>query len=180
MSLDSWDITQHLAGAFGRFDYRRQFCCVPNLSQSLLSWEADLLVCTKAGFGIEVEVKVSASDWAADKLKEKWKPNNYGNPRWGWGLIKNFYYAAPQKLAERWQEFDILKFAGVLGVDDSSPLGHVYVNTLRVAKNIEGHRRLSDKEMLTLARVTAVRIWDLRAALQRSRKNGEKSAPVVG
>lgn len=140
------------------FHYRKHFVCVPNLT-GLMMWEADFIACTHSGYLTEVEIKVSASDWMNDKLKDKWKPNIYGQPRYGWGSIKNFYYCAPMELAQRWEEFGIPEYAGVLGIHVRNHVTRVDV--VRPATARKPVKKLSDKDMQALARLTAIRIWGL-------------------
>lgn len=140
------------------FHYRKHFVCVPNLT-GLMMWEADFIACTHSGYLTEVEIKVSASDWRNDKLKDKWKPNIYGQPRMGWRHIKNFYYCAPMELAKRWEEFGIPEYAGVLGVHTRNE--YTRVDIIRPATPRKPVEKLSDKDMQALARLTAIRIWGL-------------------
>lgn len=158
----SRDITRALVRDGSPFHYRQNYVCVPNVSFGFLSWEADLLVCSKAGFLSEVEIKVSATDWKNDRLKDKWKPARMGGPRSGWEYIKNFFYAAPLPLALRWQEFGIPEYAGVYGMKRTVPgTGIIWAERVRQAKPIPGHRRLTDAEMAKLARLAALRIWTM-------------------
>jgi hypothetical protein len=162
MTWTARKITEHLVNFGGPFEYRRQFVAVPNVAQ-FFYWEADLLVCSKAGFLTEVEVKISAADWKNDRLKDKWKPNVYGERKSGWSKLKNFYYAAPLELAERWKEFGIPGFAGVYGIHRTEPRGRyegqVYCRLVRPAEVIPDHRKVTDEERLELARLASMRAW---------------------
>ena len=160
-SLNASDISKILARHDGLFNWFKNFVVVPNLSHSLLTWEADLVACTKSGYLSEVEIKVSASDWKNDHLKSKWRPTRDGGRPLGWRLIKNFYYAAPVKLAKRYQEFEIPDYAGIIAVSRTDHGSYIAdsLEFLRPAKAIPGHRKLTDKEMTLLARMGAMRIW---------------------
>ena len=140
--------------AHGPLNVFRNQVAVPN-TNGFLGWEADLLVVSNAGYLSEVEVKVSVSGWKVDKKKVKWKVyQGY------WKMIKFFWYAAPEKLAERWEEFDIPEWAGVYSV---YPPAEFYtiprVRVLRVAKQRQEFRKLSDREICKLAKLGALRIW---------------------
>jgi hypothetical protein len=145
----------------------RQFAVVPNVSWSMLPWEADLLVCSKAGFLTEVEIKISMSDWKADLLKNKHRPDI------GWRqsrMVKRFFYACPPEIAERWLEIKretmdektgivvthaFPEYAGVLSVSEDG------VKVIRPAADKPNHRRLTDQEMLNMARLGSIKAWDL-------------------
>ena len=146
---------------------RQNFAVVPNVSWGLLPWEADLLFCTKSGFLSEIEIKISLSDWKADLLKAKHRVA-YRQ----WAMVKRFYYAAPPDLARRWPEIKLetldetrglvtthqmMDCAGVLAVDVHSGR----IDVLKEATPRFGHRKLTDKEMLALARLGCLKAWKM-------------------
>ena len=154
-------VTRALVERGGVFDYGKQFVCVPNVT-TFSAWEADLLVASKAGYLTEVEVKISKADWRADKGKTS-KFNRLGQPG---GRTKFFYYAAPAELARQWEEIGIPAWAGVIAVEarkaESRAQGYDHFSTvIRPACPRPEHRKLTDKEMANLARLGALRIWDL-------------------
>lgn len=157
----SWSsrlITRSLAtDAASRFHFTTQFTVLPNVT-GMVGWEADLLVCSRAGFMTEVEVKISAGDWRADAAKRKWERLNEPECT-SWPLIKYFYYAAPLDLAQRWPDFGIPDFAGVLGMQLTGD--RCWHQLVKPAKARPGHRKLSDAEMAKLARLGALRIWGM-------------------
>ena len=130
------------------FSQRRNYLVIPNVSWGFLSYEADMLVVTKARYATEVEVKISMSDWKKDFEKRKHKiPDK---------RIKYQYYACPMKLALRHTELDLPMGWGVIGVEDRQ------IKILKQA--IAGDaRKLSDKEVLILARLVCFRIWKVEA-----------------
>lgn len=164
------EVAFHIVGRnYSPFNYRRNLVVVPNVSYGLLDYEADLLVCSKAGYLTEVEVKVSWHDWVIDAYKSKWEFRRAN--------IKYFYYAAPMKLAQRWEEHLIAKEleptmeprqlrryrewlrvmkdeAGIVGVSDSGVVG-----VIREAKAASGATKLSIEQQLKLARLGAIRCW---------------------
>lgn len=142
--------------------WRRQFVCLPN-SNSFTSWEADLLVCSKAGYLTEIEIKVDRQDWRNDKKKDKFKLNYSGAPAHGWGFIKQFYYAVPLPLAEAWKEMEIPDYAGVYGILEPIP-GRKFGTPILLKEALvrPNHRKLNDKQLLEFARLAANRIWTSR------------------
>lgn len=146
------EIQWQLANSYGSpFFARRHLAVVPNVSWGFgLLWEADLLCMTKSGFISEIEIKISMSDWRADRLKKKFGHLGSLETR-----IKNFYYACPWELASRWEQVGIPEFAGVIAVYDENAC-----KILRPAKTLP-HRRCTEKEVLKLLRLAALKAWDL-------------------
>lgn len=132
------------------FKVRRHIAVVPNVSWGLLPWEADLLVLRNTGYLVEIEIKISLQDWKADfeKTKHKWLA---GNDQW----IREFYYAAPKKLAERWQELNIPEYAGVISVDEKG------IEVLRSAHPRKPAKKLTEEDQKRLLRLAAIKAWGL-------------------
>jgi hypothetical protein len=158
---------------FGQpLDRSKNFEAVPNLSHAMLSYEADLMVCSKAGFLTEVEVKVSATDWKNDAKKQKWRVVAGDRvPRTK--LVKRFFYAAPLKLAQRWPEFGIPAHAGVYGVERDR-YGRRVFTRLRDAKTLPDFRRLTDREMADFVRLAAVRFWGAQGTIEHLRDDNAR------
>lgn len=161
------EITKALCRFNAPFAYNQNHVCVPNLSHSMLDWEADLIVCSKKGFLTEVEIKISAADWKADSLKYKWQPNLRhqradGRSR-GWDLIKEFWYVAPCELAIRYKEMGIPNDTGVMSIGwGTLGRGHepqIWFDTIRPAQALAGHRPLTPDQMMNLARLASMRVW---------------------
>jgi len=147
------EISKIIVNHCPRFGTRRNFCIVPNVSWGLLDWEADLIVCTKSGYLTEIEIKISMSDWKQDNKKYKFKfiPGYYTKC---WEKIKYFYYAAPNEIASRYKEINLPDFAGVMSVS----LINNRVEILKEAIKRKS-RKLSNAEMMQLARLGTMRIW---------------------
>lgn len=83
---------------------------VANVSWSFFPWhEADLVRVTPAGYGTEVEIKVTKADLIADKVKRRWSlpmPN----------LIREMYFAGPLELEEAMLEH-VPALAGIIVVE---------------------------------------------------------------
>lgn len=138
----------------GAFHYRRHFCAVPNMSWGLLEWEADLAVITNSGWLWEVEIKSNATDWLADARKAKWDLMARGtclSPR-------RFYYAAPDELAMRFDEFNIPKHAGVVSIREDRQ-GRLTAVVVKPATDRPQARKLTSEEMLKAARLGTMRFW---------------------
>lgn len=132
--------------------YRKHFCVVPNVSWGLLPWEADMLIVSKNGYLTEVEIKVSFQDWKIDAEKKKHQQGWHGN--FGRVWLRKFYYAAPMKLALRHAEVWLRPGAGIIGID---PDGRVRV-IVEAQPDLRA-QKLSEKEMLQVARLGTMRFW---------------------
>lgn len=131
-----------------RFNYRRYFCAVPNISWGLLPWEADLLLISKGGHLTEIEIKVSLSDWRCDAEKKKWRRSD--ERKW----LRRFYYAVPLRLAERHADIVTAPGSGILAVDEKNQ-----ITVIREATPEKNAQRLSEAEMLKVARLGTMRFW---------------------
>ena len=154
--MNAHDVQRHLVCNKWKspFYFLRQFVVLPN-SNSFTSWEADLLVCSKAGFLTEIEIKVSRQDWRNDTKKDKFQNRPDGRRAYGWGFIKQFYYAVPREIAG---DSDALvrmpQWAGLIAVSEDGTC-----EVAHQAETLDGHRKLSEKQLLKFARLAAVRIW---------------------
>lgn len=152
----------------------RENLIIPNVSHGFLHYEADLLIVTKAGCLTEVEIKVSKNDLV--KLEKK-KRHNHDDHR-----IKYLYFAIPHVLLCHHQH--IPKRAGIMILDwvqeqyrlERNALGYMdyvrcddgkWVVRCKVVRKPEKHSKytISDHERYTLARLGALRIWDLKEKL---------------
>lgn len=136
--------------------YRRCFCVIPNASWGMgLPFEADVLAINKSGYMTEVEIKVSMSDWRKDMEKRKHLLGHQSH-------VRRFYYAAPMKLAKRYQEIEGLPaYAGVIGVGSENLDSAAHLEILKSAEVNTSARRLRDKEMMNAARLSALRVWTM-------------------
>jgi hypothetical protein len=141
------------------FDWRKNII-VPNISWGLNLHECDVLVMSKSGYLIEVEIKISFSDLKKDFEK----PHGHN----GNGKIKYLYYAMPTKLVEREDVVSMIpEYAGILRC---SPLdnGFVSCGITKEATARSNARPLSEKERFDLVRLGAMRIWNLKRQLIKS------------
>jgi len=125
--------------------------CVPNVSWSLLPYEADLICVTQSGYMIEVETKISMADLKRDADKAKWRYRQFHE------LVSRFYYAVPMALFNHPRFMDHVRDgAGVIAVDRSNRglIGWTKREALRT-----NARALTKDEQFALARVGTFRIW---------------------
>jgi len=134
----------------------RQNLVVPNAWWGLgFSYELDLFVMTRSGFGWEIEIKTSKSDLVKDKEKRKWK--NYYK-----GRIKRLYFAMPDDMESCLEH--VPEKAGILLVSDKGS-----VHKTREAKNISNHR-FTEKDRLKAMHLCCMRVWKLKQRLQNLQK----------
>lgn len=143
----------------------RQNIVVPNASFGMVRWlpgntergfdelhECDILKVTPAGYATEFEIKVSKSDFLADKKKKHSHDSNF---------IKELYYAVPYEMLEFAKE-NLPEGAGLIYVKDGR------VRPAICAKIRDGHFKWTDKEMFKLSRLGAMRISTLKKSLLRA------------
>lgn len=158
--MNSLDIEIELANNF--WD-KRQDLIVPNVTWGFNGFnECDLLICTKAGYLIEVEIKISRSDLKADQ-KKKHKHNRTS--------VKEFYFAIPSTMEK---DIDLIpEDAGIILVypEDEGYLADYYQpplfirkkpKLLREAAINKNAKPVDIAEKYKLARLGALRIWKLK------------------
>ena len=119
--------------------------------------ELDLCVVSKAGYITEIEIKVSLSDLKKDREKTHLHYDKKGR-------IKYLYFAIPAKLAKHIEH--IPDNAGV----------YVVTTKGRVVKIADpkpwlNARKLTDKEQYQVARLGAIRIWNLKESLREKERD---------
>ena len=142
------------------FNYRKHLI-VPNISWGLMNHECDLLILSKSGYATEVEIKISKSDLVADKKKQHKHEST---------MVKYLYFAIPSKMEKDIEH--IPEHAGIIIVYNS---GHCSVlrNPIQNLKC----RAFSAEDRLQMARLGALRIWNLKdkvIKLKKQVKNGIK------
>lgn len=155
------------------FPVARNTIVCPNVSHGFFpSHESDLVCVSKALWLTEVEIKVAASDWKNDRKKAKWlSEDDAVSEELYDSRVHKFFFAAPLSLARRYREFNIMPFAGVLGLyweeyqGLSSPYIVPRVEYLRPAKNLNKSRKITDKELITLSKLSSMRYWGLRQVM---------------
>lgn len=143
--------------------------------------EADLLGVTMDGRLIDVEVKVSRADLKADARKDKWWHRGWNQetrcyepatPRQWPPRVWKHYYALP---ADIWtaELADCLPAAsGVLLLRDGRHTG-LATTCWRRAKPCRDAYRLTAAQLLDVARLANLRMWDARREIDAIRARGE-------
>jgi hypothetical protein len=144
--------------------------------------EADVLGVTMDGRLIDIEIKISRADFKADAKKDKWwhyvgygrvvdgkwqqpEPIRREWPRRVW----KHYYCMP---ADVWRD-DLLAAAGsprsgILTIAEQKAGGARYViRCVRRAQPDKAAERLKPEQMLDIARLANLRMWDAYARLER-------------
>lgn len=172
--MTSAEIELRLARHFGV----RKNVVVPNVSWGLdFGHELDLIVVSKAGYATEIEIKVSKADLKND-LK---KPHKHESKR-----LKYLYFALPSKLKSAALEF-VPERAGIILLNNTDAELPAYdIEVLRPAVVRPKAEKLTDKEIIKLHHLSAMRLWPLKANLlqaqQRAkilRSNLETVLPVM-
>lgn len=130
----------------------RRNIAVGNVSHGLLSYEADLLVMSKAGYLTEIEIKRTWEDFRADFRKKHSHDDE---------IINGLYYCVPNELATKVVDFlDEKEYgvSGVIGYTEEKQL-HWYRTEFGFLKSHSSGRKLFLEEQLQLARLGAMRVW---------------------
>jgi hypothetical protein len=146
---------------------------VPNISWGLFSnREVDVLVVRPSGFAVEVEIKTNAAD-----IKRDLKKRRHLIDRRGWhedrDKIREKYFAVPVALKDH---PDIPADCGILAVTE----GYSWPKVIRRSKLNKNARRLTPSEIHHVMELGLMRIWTLKAALQKaSRKQTPSPQPEI-
>lgn len=139
----------------------RKNIIVPNISWGLLTHECDILVVRPSGIAIEIEIKISVADFKKDLTKRH-------HHKEGRNRISEFYYAMPKNIYEKVKDL-INENAGILVCEkymhesySHQPYEEVFIKTIRNAKKIPNARKLTEKEMLKVAHLGCMRIFNLK------------------
>lgn len=141
----------------------RQNLMVPNVSWGLLDYECDLMVLLQSGYAAEIEIKITRSDLRRDQEK-KHKHNS--------NLMRYLYFAVPEKL--KMDVGEIPERAGIVIVKpELEAPGYSYGSNVELVRRPQANamaRKLTDAEKFRLARLGALRIWDLKRALMERKQ----------
>jgi len=141
------------------FNYRKNII-VPNISWGMNLHECDLLIIRKSGYGIEVEIKISKSDLKAD-AKKGHNHNDRAN------RISELYFAIPDYIQDCIEY--IPERAGILILTKYD--NYITCNELRKPQINKNRRKFTDKEILKIAHLGTMRIWNLKRTIQNIKKN---------
>jgi len=145
--MKTYEIEQCVA----RYYNPRVNLIVPNVSWGLFLHECDLLVCTKAGYLHEIEIKISLSDLKADKKKAHQHLSK---------KIKCLYFAIPENLEPHIEH--IPERAGILLVRDKWRL-----TKIREAQRNPYAGAVDIGTRYRMAWLGCMRIWQWREQIEK-------------
>lgn len=157
--------TQEIEVAVANYLNIRQNLIVPNVHWGFDVHECDLLVVTKAGYLWEVEIKVDKYDLRKDK--EKWHQHRHAK-------ISRLYFAIPEYLQSEIEH--IPEHAGILIVNDMGKVSKFKVSKFREAVTT-GKYKVTEQERYKIARLGALRIWNLKYTINLLLSLSEHSKP---
>lgn len=138
----------------------RQHIIVPNISWGFGMHECDMFIIKKSGVAVEVEIKISKSDFLAD-----FKKGHHHNDKQN--RISEFYYAFPEELYEICKDL-VPPDAGIIACyrwTDYKKQERIDARTKREPKKIKGARKLTTEEQLKVAKLGCMRIFPLKMKL---------------
>lgn len=134
----------------------RRNIIVPNISWGFDGMhECDVFYVRKSGYAVEIEIKISKSDFLNDFKKEHGHVDSENR-------ISEFYYAMPDYLLEIVEDM-IPKNAGIIECRRTGSIVRAY--TKRKAKRIKNCRKLTIEEQLRILHLGTMRIWSLKNKL---------------
>ena len=149
------------------FDVRKNII-VPNISWGLIGMhECDMFLIKKSGLAVEIEIKISKSDFMAD-LKKNHQHIDVQH------RISEFYYAMPIDLIDKCIDL-IPEHAGIIVCErylNYKKIEMVRAHIKRTPKKIKGARKLTEAEQFRIARLGTMRIFTLKEKIIKERKNG--------
>lgn len=159
------------------FDYTKKLVVfnVFGTSSILPIWhECDVLVCTKAGYLTEIEIKRSYADFLNDFKKEHDHSSEY---------IKNFYYCVPQKIKDKVVEFldnfenrnDWRVTAGIIVYREDSD----FISVERCPKDNLYCQKLDIEQILYLARLGSMRVMTLKKKILNLEKRNKYLNAII-
>lgn len=170
-----------IARILARNTFKDNLCVLPNCTWT--GHEIDLLVVANGRRIVDVEIKISRADLRADKHKSKWwhQPPTEWVPdlkrhvrpdkqlrEWPHRVWKH-YFAMP---ADIWREElrdDVQPVSGVLLIHD----GRERVECIKRARPCRDAHVLSDAQVVAIARLASLRMWDAYARAERAREMRE-------
>ena len=153
--------TTQIEIAVAEFFKPRVNTIVPNISWGLGIHECDLLIVTKAGHAIEVEIKVSKADLIADKFKR----HGHNSKK-----IRQLYFAIPETL--KMYVDHIPERAGIILVVEYPH--ECKARIFRKPKLNMQARKLTPEEILHVARLGTMRIFTLKKKIVELSKKRAK------
>lgn len=135
----SFEIEKQVAFYFGV----RTHIIVPNVSWSMLPYEADMVVLHQSSYADEVEIKISRSDLLRDKKKYHQHDSD---------KFRRLWFAIPEKIQSSVP--DIPERSGVLVISKNGT-----VKQIRVPQINKFAVKWTTAQSLNLARLGCMRMW---------------------
>lgn len=180
-----------IARMLARSTFKDSLCVLPNCTWT--GDEIDLLVVAPGLRIVDVEIKISRADLRADKHKGKWwhQPPGHWVPElhrcvrpdkqpseWPQKVWKH-YYALPADIWRDELRKDVQPVSGVLLIHEVPKRNDYHpdyrVECIKRAKPCRDAHVLSDAQVIAIARLASLRMWDAYAREER-RERGEKVA----
>lgn len=163
---------------------RKHVCLIPNTYYT--GYEADVLVVRNDLRLMDIEIKISRSDFKADQKKDKWwdNPTWWGSPRdrpastkreWPPKIWKH-YYALPRAIWKDGLETEVSAKSGILLFSEGSY--GVQMSVHRQAKPNRDAKQITATEAIEVARACNARMWGAYGELE-TKKNGGKYESVT-
>jgi len=144
----------------------RVYTIVPNVSWGLgLSHECDMLALDTKGRFTEIEIKTTASDLKADFNKSHGHKSK---------IISRLFYAMPLNLCEKYKDL-IPAHCGIISIQEETIRGEIYYRAAYFRQCRHKVEQLPDvKTIRKFMELGCMRIWTLKAALQKSKNEIKK------
>ena len=162
--LNSTNISIAIARHFGT----RKNIIVPNVSWGIGLHECDVLIITRSGYAIEIEIKISRADIIKDAMK--WHKHHSNK-------LRSLIFAIPKELqhctdliperagiiiVSKKEELRPSWHSGVVGPNSS----RLYCSMFRKAEVNRSATKMSDDDILHVAKLGTMRVWNLLEKLQ--------------
>lgn len=135
--------------------------------------ECDLLVVTRCLRVIDVEIKISRADLKADAKKAKWWTPRFDQQREHPPHVWKHYYCMPEAVWGGGMPEVLPSEASGVIVLRAMRGGSVAPVVVRRAKPSRGAKRLTPAEVLDIARLANLRMWDAYARAEQDRRLAE-------
>jgi hypothetical protein len=117
----------------------------------------DLVIVSRSGYATVVEIKVSRSDWQADRYKARWPSKS----------IARFFYAVPLDLYESGIPAHVPGHCGLLALHTSEH-GYDSISEKHAARRLPA-AKLSDAQIRRMGEAFYYRYWRLHLDCERRR-----------
>ena len=141
------------------YDPRKVFI-IPNVSWGWNIHECDLFVVNNNRFGYEIEIKISIADLKHDAVKNHQHMDKHNR-------IKYLWFAVTDEMIDKGCQQYIPEGAGIFSVGykkvryNGADGKYFDVKVIRNPTAVPNHRKITDEEMLSLGRLSMIRMCSL-------------------